>query len=178
MAATRFKTPTPISIEIAMRNGVTPIEGKPLRVVSPLEPIHAFLMAVRRDIEAGEEEVVLHEWLKCILSTSATFRIIENSDDYYFCHLQLREEPGIEHELVKVGASLMCVCVCWRVCMCVRVCVCLFVCVYMRMCVCVFVCVHASESCFSICCSTGFPQNHPIPSTVKQAKMMWKRKQQ
>lgn len=71
-----------------------------LRRLSPAEPAHAMLIAIRRDVEVGDEQVI-HAWRQICLSTSMIFQEFENNEAYHFAHLQLRENPGIDFELVR-----------------------------------------------------------------------------
>ena len=102
MAATRFATPTHIGdIHIACSAGFNPLENKGrLRRVSPSEPVHAMIMAMYRDIQAGDENVI-EAWRDVCLSTCMVFERCENNDDFHWKHLQLRENPGIDFELVR-----------------------------------------------------------------------------
>ena len=105
MAATRFATPTHTTdIHVAMAKNGNPFDmvGK-LRMLSPAEPVHAMLMAIRRDIDIGNEEVIRH-WRRISLSTCMIFQEFENSEAFHFAHLQLRENPGIDFELVRHSA--------------------------------------------------------------------------
>lgn len=46
----------------------------------------------------------LAKWGNILLSTPVVFRIIENSDDLYWAHLELRNKPGLEFNLVRHSA--------------------------------------------------------------------------
>lgn len=102
MAATRFKTPAYCAdISIAMSKGGDPLKMKgSLRRLSPAEPSHAMIMAIRRDVDGGDERTIL-EWKRICLSTTMIFTEFENNDAFHFAHVQLRENPGIDFELVR-----------------------------------------------------------------------------
>ena len=57
-------------------------------------------MAMYRDIQAGDENVI-EAWRDVCLSTSMIFERCESNDDFHWKHLQLRENPGIDFELVR-----------------------------------------------------------------------------
>ena len=103
LVESRFKTPTFVTIEVAVRAGQNPADGG-LRLLSPIEHLHAFIMALRRDLDNGAPEATITEWARCIRSTAATFRQIESDEAFYLAHLQLREDPGVDHDLVRVTA--------------------------------------------------------------------------
>ena len=55
-----------------------------LRRVSPEEPEHAMLFAVRDAIRAGEAEKTLRSWRSKLLSVTIRFEIIETEQDMFF----------------------------------------------------------------------------------------------
>ena len=102
MASTRFAKPEHVTdIYVAMGKGDNPLNFKGrLRRLSPAEPSHAMLMAIRRDVEIGDETVI-QAWKNIALGTTMVFHEFETPDEYHFAHLQLRENPGIDFELVR-----------------------------------------------------------------------------
>ena len=95
MASHRFATPTYCGdIYIAMTKGADPLNAKgQLRRLSPAEPSHAMLIAIRRDVDNGDE-ATLERWKRIVLSTTMIFQDFENNDAFHFAHVQLRENPG------------------------------------------------------------------------------------
>ncbi len=95
MATTRFATPTYCGdIYIAMTKGANPLDEKGhLRRLSPAEANHAMLIAIRRDVDVGDE-ATLDRWRRICLSTTMIFQVLENNDAFHFAHVQLRENPG------------------------------------------------------------------------------------
>ncbi len=95
MASSRFATPCyGGDIHIAMANGANPLELKGnLRRLSPAEPSHAMLIAIRRDVDIGDEATI-ERWKRIVLSTSMILQEFENNDAFHFAHVQLRENPG------------------------------------------------------------------------------------
>ncbi len=105
MAATRFSTPAyGTDVHIAVRRGENPLLALGLlRRLSPAEPCHAMIMAIRRDVDA-DDEAKLQQWRRIVLSTTMVFRVIESADEFHFAHVQLRENPGIDFELIRHSA--------------------------------------------------------------------------
>ena len=102
MASSRFSTPTHCTdVHISCSAKYNPLAHKGrLRRLSPPEPVHAMLMAIRRDIDAGSA-ATLKAWRNICLSTCMVFEKCESNEDFHFRHLQLRESPGIDFELVR-----------------------------------------------------------------------------
>ena len=79
------------------------ISDRPYQVVSPVEKLHALILAIQRDISEGHLEKLV-QWKKIVLSTTMVFRIQENDEALRWQALNLREQPGIEYDLVRFGA--------------------------------------------------------------------------
>lgn len=78
--------------------------GSLLRV-SPEEPIHAWVLAVARDIDAKVDRSVLDLWAHSALTTTFHFEVLESEDDKYYRAANLREaKPG----RVFAGLSEVC----------------------------------------------------------------------
>ena len=71
-----------------------------LRRISPLEPLHALLIAVHRDVVAEDAEAI-KGWKDVLLSANFCFEIAESDDSIHNSNTQLREKAGIEHELIR-----------------------------------------------------------------------------
>ena len=103
MASSKFKTPThPADIVIAC-NGVdfNPLLHRGnLRRLSPGELVHAMVIAMARDVDAGST-ATLEAWRKICLTTTMLFVKCESNEDFHFKHLQLRENPGIDFDCVR-----------------------------------------------------------------------------
>ena len=102
LAQTRYAEPTHCNdIHIAMPKGGDPLAMRgTLRRLSPAEPAHAMVLAMRRDVESDDEANIL-AWRKICLSTTMIFVEVENAEAYHFAHIQLRENPSIDFELVR-----------------------------------------------------------------------------
>ena len=105
LAGTRFRQPKHLGdVIIAMAAGEI-VEDKKgqLRRLSPAEHSHAMVIAIRRDIDAGDPDTI-EAWRKISLSTTMVFKIVENNEEFHWQHVQLRENPGIDFELVRHSA--------------------------------------------------------------------------
>ena len=102
LAQTRYAEPTHCNdIHIAMPKGGDPLAMRgTLRRLSPAEPARAMVLAMRRDVESDGEAKIL-AWRKICLSTTMIFVEVEIAEAYHFAHIQLRENPGIDFELVR-----------------------------------------------------------------------------
>ncbi|CAJ1418510.1 unnamed protein product [Effrenium voratum] len=77
-----------------------------LRRVSPEEPEHAMLFAVRDAIRAGEAEKTLRSWRSKLLSVTIRFEIIETEQDMFFRAVNLRNKVIEEYEaLVRTAVG-------------------------------------------------------------------------
>lgn len=65
-------------------------KGSLLRV-SPEEPIHAWLLAVSRDIDSQVDQSVLDQWLHSALTVTFHFEVLQSEDEKYFRAANLRE---------------------------------------------------------------------------------------
>ena len=93
-----------------MTTGESPLKVKgKLRVLSPVEPNHAMLIAMRHDVDIGDEPT-LYKWLSICLSSPMLFKVYENNEAYHFAHLQLRENAGIDYELLRHTALQLVLC--------------------------------------------------------------------
>ena len=92
LAESRFAQPVPLpAITVAVHSSFKPLDNKgKFRRISPSEPVFACLVAIARDVDSSDDERI-DAWKKFMLSTSFTFRIIENNDDFVFTHMQMRE---------------------------------------------------------------------------------------
>ena len=79
------------------------ISDRPYQVVSPVEKLHAVLFAIQRDMSEGHMDKLV-QWKKIVLSTTMVFSIQENDEAMRWQALNLREQPGIEYDLVRFGA--------------------------------------------------------------------------
>lgn len=113
MAATHFASPrelcSPVTVAVskawANRSQVVDMAlERPWQVISPPEPLHALILAVGRDCMDVEKHEVVKRWRRVILSLPVQIVSIENEMEIYWQHLSLREQPGIEYELVRCSA--------------------------------------------------------------------------
>ncbi|CAE7018635.1 sinIM, partial [Symbiodinium sp. CCMP2456] len=74
-----------------------------LRRISPVEPLHTLIMAIHRDVEQ-ENAAAISQWREILLTTMFTLAPAENDTSVHQLHTQLREKPGVEHELVRHSA--------------------------------------------------------------------------
>ena len=72
-----------------------PLSGK-LERISPVEFTYAFLLAVQRDIEAGDKTVI-EGWRNAMLCTSFLFKIVDGDGSKYFSSQQLRQDVGANY---------------------------------------------------------------------------------
>ena len=70
-------------------------------MISPPEGVHAFLLAVARGCRESNV-TALKDWRKLMLCTCAFFQEAEN--ELYWATMNLREKPGLEHDLVRHSA--------------------------------------------------------------------------
>ena len=105
LAETRFATPVPIpAVTVAVHRAFNPLESKgKCRRLSPSEHVFAALVAIARDVDA-QNDAAIDQWQEFLLSTTFSFRVIENNDDFVFAHMQLREDAAIDYELVRMSA--------------------------------------------------------------------------
>eukprot|EP00971_Amphidinium_carterae_P118785 2353286-Amphidinium_carterae.1 len=61
------------------------------------------LRSVRRDVEIGDESV-LDAWKTVLYSCTIVFKAIECEEDWRLAHLQLKESPGVEFDIVRHSA--------------------------------------------------------------------------
>ena len=74
-----------------------------LRRISPVEPLHTLIMAIHRDVEQ-ENAAAISQWKEILLTTMFTLAPAESDTSVHQLHTQLRERPGVEHELVRHSA--------------------------------------------------------------------------
>ena len=105
LAESRFAQPVPLpAVTVAVNSSFNPLENKgKCRRISPSEPVFACLVAIARDVDSSNDERI-DAWKKFLLSTSFTFRTIENNDDFVFTHMQMREDAAIDFELVRMSS--------------------------------------------------------------------------
>ena len=105
LAESRFAEPVPLpAVTVAVHSAFNPLDNKgKCRRISPSEPVFACLVAIARDVDASDDARI-DQWKKYLLSTSFTFRIIENNDDFVFSHMQMREDAAIDFELVRLSS--------------------------------------------------------------------------
>ena len=109
LAATHFEFPNYLPSDLIV--AVTPKDNKktktwnfdpPLRVVSPMETVFAMIIAIQRDLL---DDQAMQKWRRVTLSTSMLFKAgLENEADFHWTHVQCRENPGIEFDVVRHSA--------------------------------------------------------------------------
>ena len=67
-----------------------PLTGQFERI-NPAEFLYAFLLAVQRDIKAGDKTII-EGWRNAMLCTSFLFKVIDGDDAKYFSAQQLRQD--------------------------------------------------------------------------------------
>ena len=67
-----------------------PLTGQFERI-NPAEFLYAFLLAVQRDIKAGDRTII-EGWRNAMLCTSFLFKVIDGDDAKYFSAQQLRQD--------------------------------------------------------------------------------------
>lgn len=94
----------PVNITIAMASGAKVLEniGR-LHVLSPIELSHAFLMAMHRSMQSGDE-TMMQRWKTAALSTSFRFIVCDGEDERHFAGKQLREDFGANYVGVQQTA--------------------------------------------------------------------------
>lgn len=75
-----------------------------LKAISPEEPRHALILAIARDIEAGQSDVELQHWRDLILSTQVQFKRVDSDDDVFWQATVMRETIGIQYEVMYFSA--------------------------------------------------------------------------
>ena len=101
----RFAAPSRIreGIVIAVPEDVDydPMEHKgALQAATPLELIHAQILAVERDVNAGDEKVI-EEWAVVLNSTHLTFKVLKDDVDILFQQDKLREQMVMQGTAVQ-----------------------------------------------------------------------------
>ena len=97
-------SPMPLDIVVGVKNGEDPLANKGRLVrLSPSEIVDAFLLAVDRDINIGDEDV-LKKWRTHMLSTTFVFKLAESDDDRHFAAIQLRENLGANYAAMRTPA--------------------------------------------------------------------------
>lgn len=70
-----------------------PMKEKPFRRLSAPEMLHAFVLAVARDVKAGADESTLQAWLKFCLAVPVEFQCLEGDYDFH------KARPKRKHDI-------------------------------------------------------------------------------
>jgi hypothetical protein len=103
MSRTVFMQPSPVAVHIGVEQpSFNPLQHKgALKRVSPEELTAAVFLAIARDIKNQEPDALLRQWRRQCLSTTATFKLLADSNARYWYALQQRELAGTTHRVVS-----------------------------------------------------------------------------
>ncbi len=108
LASTIFEKPCryPSVLEIAVPSATNEVEKGNMLPVSPEEEVHAFVMAIARDIDNKEPtaDLDLEIWHASLLSVTFKFCILPSEDDRHFRQVMLRDQAvGLGRALGRSG---------------------------------------------------------------------------
>ena len=95
--------PVVVALYTAVVNPLT-VKGSLARV-SPDEPVHAWLLAVCRDIQDGAGDGVLQGWYHSALTTSFHFELLPSDDEQLYRAANLREAGRCPLPTLMLGGA-------------------------------------------------------------------------
>ena len=107
---TLFRDPGPFKCNVALVQGQVPGEANKvnsLKVAGSLATLHAFFLAIARDIKLGLASNVKH-WRSLILSSICTIEVVQRENDIFWLAMQSRlvAKMALETEVHTVVTKL------------------------------------------------------------------------
>jgi hypothetical protein len=100
--------PFAVIVSVASESDPLATAGK-WHCISPVEMLHAFIMAVHRDVRNGSSDTHLVRWRNIMLCTRVGFEVIDSPEDEYFRATNLREIITTEfHTLARTAFKRVC----------------------------------------------------------------------